>query len=148
MQVNLYEDFNFVFYFEISLHWKNLIISLKSHHQQCKTYLKISIRKVLALEGFDYFFSKPSLIVLHLSEAFNFFFFLITLCIGRIAVQVAVVKVTIRIGFVRAVKPVFTKTSEQQPPLNNGCFDLSTTSLSLTFTRPLFQTDTFFRSHG
>ncbi len=46
------------------------------------------------------------------------------------------------------VKPDLTTTCEQRPPVNNGQFESSTTSLNLSFIRQLCQTATFFRSQG
>jgi hypothetical protein len=44
------------------------------------------------------------------------------------------------------VKPDLTTTCEQRPPVNNGQFESSTTSLNFIFIRHLCQTATFFRS--
>ncbi len=38
--------------------------------------------------------------------------------------------------------------SQTWPPVNNGQFDTRMASLNLSFIRHLFQTATFFRSHG
>ncbi len=46
------------------------------------------------------------------------------------------------------LKPALKTPSEQGPPVNNGWFDSSLTSLNPTFIRHLFQTATFFRSQG
>ncbi len=53
-----------------------------------------------------------------------------------------------RRSFLMTVIPALTTTSEQRPPVNNGQFASSKTSLNITFIRPLFQTATFFRSQG
>jgi hypothetical protein len=46
------------------------------------------------------------------------------------------------------IKPVLTTTSEQRPLVKNGQFDTSTTSLNLTFIRPLFHTATILGPKG
>ncbi len=46
------------------------------------------------------------------------------------------------------VKPDLTATCEQRPPVNNGQFESSTTSINLSFIRHLCQTATFFWSRG
>ncbi len=46
------------------------------------------------------------------------------------------------------VKPDLTTTCEQQPPVNNGQFESSRTSINLSFIRHLCQTASFFWSRG
>ncbi len=49
---------------------------------------------------------------------------------------------------ISTVKPDLTTTCEQRPPVNNGQFESSTTSINLNFIRHLCQTATFFWSRG
>ncbi len=46
------------------------------------------------------------------------------------------------------VKRYLTTTCEQQPPVNNGQFESSTTSLNISFIRHLCQTAAFYWSQG
>ncbi len=62
--------------------------------------------------------------------------------------QVTVNNIHISSHHVHTVKPDLTTTCEQQPPVDNGQFESSTTSLNLSFIRHLCQTAAFFWSQG